>query len=1354
VVALLTLALVVRLSMAPIGLGVLKPWVEQAVAAQTPGGRAHLDRVALAWFAGDSTLGLELDNVRLTDAAGRPVLLARRMNFGFAVDALPGLVLAPGRLTASQFFVAISVSPQGRYALGYDAKGAPPPAAGGPVDPGRLLLDLTGKPKLGRALSYLRTLDLTDGRVALRQVAGPVAWTADVRSLRFGKTRTRLTSRVDVGLEGADHPATLRADAAAAVGLGDALVTGHIDNLVPAKVFPSVGAAADLAGLDAVVRGRGSLSYALSQGVRAADLTVLADRGILHFGGADQAFQSAQVRVVYAPQTGEVLLQALKVEAERTRLDLTGRFRLTPRDPRTRRPARLDYSFGGPRFVWRLAADAPPQDLFDVAVHGRLIPELKRLEIDDARATVVGVPLQASGVLFRDKQNQLGVQLRARAFGAVGKDQIFAFWPEDFAKSVRDYLRRAVLGGRFDNAVFQMDAHPGHMHADGLENEELRLDFGFVDAGFRFADSFPPIEQGRGSARLQGNRLDLQVADGHIADVALSEGVVTMPSFHNHGEAAIYKFRAQGPVRSMLQALDGPHLNLISHGGFSPARASGVGDVYVEIHRPMLFEVPAKDLRIRYKGQIKGGGVTQAALGWDLTGAAMTLEGDESHFTLKGTGEAGPYRGGLDFLSTFKSGAGGGQLLDLNGALDAAILGGPADRTTPFGGRFVLHGGGGSGQVRAAIFDGHVAWTDGDGPRGFTLDGWSAGAALRKAGAPFTQGLPDRFPTHLVFARRGQQWRGPLTADALSGLLTFTAGAKPRLIYDTELTPARAKRLGLGQLPLFSTPRRLLVDASWVGADGTAEVKTGPLDVQLGWTVGPGGAVDHRARAVLTAADAAALGLPPLIPPGPGVAVIGSWKAQGAGFAGVVQLPDTQLHFQAAPARGGGETLTLAADLDRNALRRVGLPQDLRFDGLVGLVARLTLVEHGPLTGRVDLDLTRADLALNNTDWRKPAGRPAHAGFDLAEDAANNQHLTHIQALADNIDIEGSALFAAGKLVMADLPRNRLAGFLDAALRVERDASTGALTLTVKGRQLDARRWLSRTPEPASAVTSVGSAEAARNTEAPPLKLDAALDQVRLTEDTTLHDVHAVGVWGGVAVTRLDITAATSNGGKVHGRLFPQGAFTAVQADTTDAGEIARGLFQVKDLKGGRATITGHLVENGADLDVHITDVRVVHAPVLAQLLTVGSFKGLADTLNGDGVLFTKVEAPVQIRGSRLILGESRATGSALGLTAEGTADISSGRMDVRGNIAPAYSLNSAMGAVPVLGQLLTSRKGEGVFGLSYTARGALDKPQVSVNPLSIVTPGILRRIFEGGGSASAPPPTPAPSGAPRPGGE
>lgn len=1328
---LVVLACVGRLSMGPVAVDWLKPVVAGALAGQVEGGAAKLGQVSLEWFSAERSLGLRLDGVELVDGRGRSVARAHRVEAGLALDALPGFRLTVGRLTAEQFFAAVSVSPQGRYALGYEAAGAPR-SGGTHAAFDRVLMDLTGQPKLGRGLSYLRTVDLEDGRVALRQLGGGAAWVADVRRFAFHKTADRLFADADIQWEGGAQPAVLKASGRAAVGLSGALVHAELANLTPARIFPSVGPTAALSGLDAVVQGRGSLAYDFKSGVRAADVAFEAGRGVLRFGDAAQAFKSAQIRAAFAPNTGEVVLSTFKVEAERTRLDLTGRFRLTPEDSERKQPARLEYLVAGPRFVWRLAADAPPQDLYDVLARGRLIPQRKRLEIDEARATVAGAPITAHGALFRDRRDQLGAQLEARINGEVGPDQVFAFWPRDFVHGVREYLHRALLGGRITGASFRLNAHPGHMHSEGLDNEELNLAFGFDQAVFRFASEFPTITDGRGRAVLQGNRFDLALDQGRADNVDLSQGSVEMPSFRIHGAIATYRFVARGAVQDMLGVIDGPKLHLISGAGFDRARTSGQGAVKVEVRRPMLFDVPRKDLHVLYEGVIEQGGLTNAALGWDLSHAALALKGDENGFTLKGAGGAGPYRGRLEFLCDFGVHHAHSQLLSLDGGIDAGILGGPAGRMSPFAGRFTLKNGGGAGVVHAAVFNGRTVWKEGDGPDRFLLEGWGDGAGLRRAGAPFTRGLPDRFPADLRLSRAGDLWRGPLKADVLSGLVSFTAGQRPRLVYEADITPLKARRLGLAQLPLFETPRRLVVDASWAGEEGTADVRAGALALELGWGRG-----EHRVQANLTPSDLASLGLPPLFGGGGPAPMSATWRSSGAGLIGTGQLADTAFRFQTAPIRGGGNLIMAAADLDRNALRRLGLPSSLEVDGSTGLSARVVTSDRGPPSGRIELDLARADLALTNGGWRKPSGRPGKAVIDFIKDPSGAVKLTRIAAQADGLDVEGSGLLAGGKLASAEFDRARIAGVIDATVKMDHEPVSGELSLTVKGRQFDARRWLARNSEPAApAVAQAGAQVAARAPDPEPLRLDAAFDGVRLTDDTRLEDVRVFGVWGGPTSTRLDITASTVNGGKLHGRLFPQGGFTGLTVETTDAGEAARGLFGVKDLKGGRATITGHLVDGGADLEVEVQDVRVVHAPAMAQLLTVASFKGLADTLNGEGVLFDRVVAPVQVRGSRLVLGEARATGSALGITAEGVAWLDSNRIDIHGTVAPAYALNSAVGGVPVLGQLLTSRKGEGFIGLGYAAKGSIEKPQVLVNPLTLVTPGILRRMFE----SSAPP--------------
>jgi len=79
----------------------------------------------------------------------------------------------------------------------------------------------------------------------------------------------------------------------------------------------------------------------------------------------------------------------------------------------------------------------------------------------------------------------------------------------------------------------------------------------------------------------------------------------------------------------------------------------------------------------------------------------------------------------------------------------------------------------------------------------------------------------------------------------------------------------------------------------------------------------------------------------------------------------------------------------------------------------------------------------------------------------------------------------------------------------------------------------------------------------------------------------------------------------------------------------------------------------------------------------------------------------------------------------------------------------PIYHSNSVISAIPLIGDILTGGEGGGLFAFTYTIRGSFADPSVSVNPLSVLAPGFLRRLFfeetpsaasATGGAAPAPP--------------
>jgi hypothetical protein len=179
-----------------------------------------------------------------------------------------------------------------------------------------------------------------------------------------------------------------------------------------------------------------------------------------------------------------------------------------------------------------------------------------------------------------------------------------------------------------------------------------------------------------------------------------------------------------------------------------------------------------------------------------------------------------------------------------------------------------------------------------------------------------------------------------------------------------------------------------------------------------------------------------------------------------------------------------------------------------------------------------------------------------------------------------------------------------------------------------------------------------------------------------------------------------------------------------------------RALTGSENVVGGTASADGTWrggPPSTARFTVRMRNFQVVRLPAMARLLSsAGSLTGLVEMLNGDGIGFQSLETQMAYANDRLTFTEGRMAGPSLGLTGAGSYDMGRDNLDIDGVVAPSPMLNlSMLGEVPVIGDLLVSRRGEGVFGMTYSINGHAGEPRVGVNPASALTPGILRRIFE-----------------------
>jgi AsmA-like C-terminal region len=198
--------------------------------------------------------------------------------------------------------------------------------------------------------------------------------------------------------------------------------------------------------------------------------------------------------------------------------------------------------------------------------------------------------------------------------------------------------------------------------------------------------------------------------------------------------------------------------------------------------------------------------------------------------------------------------------------------------------------------------------------------------------------------------------------------------------------------------------------------------------------------------------------------------------------------------------------------------------------------------------------------------------------------------------------------------------------------------------------------------------------------------------------------------------------------------IAPEGGVRRVTASTNDAGGLLRAFNIMDTMQGGQLSVSGAYDDRSAEHPLsgtaEIREFRIHDAPFLARLLKAITLYGLVDLVQGPGLGFTRLIAPFTLTSNALDLADARAFSASLGLTMKGRVDLAQSQANLEGTIVPAYLFNSLLGHIPFVGKLFSPEQGGGLFAASYTVRGPLADPQVSVNPLSALTPGLLRGVF------------------------
>jgi hypothetical protein len=272
-------------------------------------------------------------------------------------------------------------------------------------------------------------------------------------------------------------------------------------------------------------------------------------------------------------------------------------------------------------------------------------------------------------------------------------------------------------------------------------------------------------------------------------------------------------------------------------------------------------------------------------------------------------------------------------------------------------------------------------------------------------------------------------------------------------------------------------------------------------------------------------------------------------------------------------------------------------------------------------------------------------------------------------------------------------------------------------------------------PRQAPSRASGSTAGTTEPAAGPSWTLDAKFDRVLLAHDGTASGISLHAENDGHVVRQLRIDGHVGTRAPFNVDIAPArlGRRLTVKAD--GAGELLRGLDLVQSMQGGQLSVQADYDDSRSDRPLvgtaDIEHFRIRDAPAFAKLLQAMTLYGLVELMEGPGLGFTRLVAPFRLTDNVIELTDARAFSPSLGLTMKGRLELDADRIDMQGTIVPAYFFNSLLGTIPLVGKLFSPEPGGGVFAASYTLRGSLEDAEVSVNPLSALTPGFLRGLFK-----------------------
>jgi hypothetical protein len=463
--------------------------------------------------------------------------------------------------------------------------------------------------------------------------------------------------------------------------------------------------------------------------------------------------------------------------------------------------------------------------------------------------------------------------------------------------------------------------------------------------------------------------------------------------------------------------------------------------------------------------------------------------------------------------------------------------------------------------------------------------------------------------------------------------------------------------------------------------------------------------------------------------------------SDGFQIKGDVKINGTPAAIDLRKQKGDADAdLRLQTTLDEAARRKFGIDLGSTVTGAIPIKVVSRVGDNVNDDGMsVEADLTPVKIDNLLPGWVKQAGRPARATYTIIK-TGKTVRFDDLSIDGSGATVRGSVEFdSANELVSANFPVFALSDGDKLTLKADRGAD-GALRVAMRGDIYDGRNFV---------TSSLASTDKAKQKQED-LDLDIKLGTVAGHNGETLRGLDLRLSRRGGHIRSFVMTSKIGRDTPLSGdlRMRSRDNHQVIYFETDDAGSLFRFTDMYPRMFGGQmwVALDPPTQEQSPQIGtLYIRRFAVRGEPALEKVVSgapggpggpgAPGAPGGPGATGSTGIDFSEMRADFTRFPGKMSVRDGVVRGPLVGATVEGNIDYTRDEVHLRGTFVPFYGLNNMFGQIPIVGLFLGGGNKEGLLGINYEAVGPPGAPRVTVNPVSAIAPGILRKFIPSPGT-------------------